>query len=189
VVSSGLCVADSFGSAETADPGLHLASGQYLLCVGRLNVRENLAVTLQAALRSRILSEDFPLSVVGEPSGRVTNADDEFRSAVTVGTLRIVERSSDSQLKWLHSHCALFLCLSLGGKGFGLPPVEAASLGCRVLASDIPVFRETVGSHATFVDASMSTPSHMRFATSSIGSLPGRSQTTDRSIPGAAFVP
>jgi glycosyltransferase involved in cell wall biosynthesis len=152
VVSSGLCVADSFRSAEIADPGLHLSSGQYLLCVGRLNVRKNLAVTLQAALRSGILSADFPLVVVGEPSGRVTNADEGFRSAVAAGTLRIVERIGDSQLKWLYSNCALFICLSLG-EGFGLPPVEAASLGCRVLASDIPVFRETVGSHATFVDA------------------------------------
>jgi len=55
-------------------------------------------------------------------------------------------------LKWLYTHCALFVCLSLD-EGFGLPVVEAATLGCRVLASDIPVFRETIGCHATFVDA------------------------------------
>lgn len=152
VVCSGLSVATSFIAAEAADPGLRLVPGEYLLCVGRFNVRKNLAVTLRAALRSGVLSRTRPLVVVGEPSGRITLWDHEFRAAIDAGTLRIVERVSDAHLKWLYSHCALFVCMSLG-EGFGLPPVEAATLGCRVLASDIPVFRETLGSHAEFVDA------------------------------------
>jgi glycosyltransferase involved in cell wall biosynthesis len=152
VVSSGLSVASSFDAVEATDPGLQLSHGKYLLCVGRLNVRKNLAVTLRAALRSGVLSEDFPLVVVGEPSGRITQLDDELRAAAAAGALRIVGTVSDAHLKWLYNHCALFVCLSLD-EGFGLPPVEAASVGCRVLASDIPVFRETVGPHAAFVDA------------------------------------
>jgi glycosyltransferase involved in cell wall biosynthesis len=152
VVGSGLSIASSFDTAEPTDPGLDLVSGNFLLCVGRLNVRKNLAVTLRAAMRSGVLSEACPLVVVGEPSGRITHWDHEFRSAIDTGTLRIVERVSDSHLKWLYRRCALFVCMSLG-EGFGLPPLEAATLGCRVLASDIPVFRETLGSHATFVDA------------------------------------
>lgn len=152
VVSAGLSVASSFDAVGATDPDLGLSNGKYLLCVGRLNVRKNLAVTMRAALRSGVLSEDFPLVVVGEPSGRIPQLDDEFRSAIAAGTLRIVGRVSDTHLKWLYRHCALFACLSLD-EGFGLPPVEAASVGCQVLASDIPVFRETVGPHATFVDA------------------------------------
>lgn len=152
VVSSGLSVASSFDAVEATDPGLRLSDRKYLLCVGRLNVRKNLAVTLRAALRSGVLSEDFPLVVVGEPSGRITHLDDELRAAAEAGALRIVGKVSDAHLKWLYNHCALFVCLSLD-EGFGLPPVEAASVGCRVLASDVPVFRETVGPHATFVDA------------------------------------
>ena len=152
VVSSGLSVASSFDAVEATDPRLGLSDGRYLLCVGRLNVRKNLAVTLRAALRSGVLSEDFPLVVVGEPSGRISHLADEFRAAIAAGTLRIVGRVSDTHLKWLYRHCALFACLSLD-EGFGLPLVEAASVGCRVLASDIPVFRETLGLNATFVDA------------------------------------
>jgi len=153
VVSCGLSVASSFSAAEATDPGMQLLAGKFLLCVGRLNVRKNLAVTLRAALQSGVLSKDFPLVVVGEPSGRITRLDDDFRSAVAAGTVRIVERISDPDLKWLYSHCALFISLSLD-EGYGLPPVEAASVGCQVLASDIPVFRETLGTYATFVDAS-----------------------------------
>jgi glycosyltransferase involved in cell wall biosynthesis len=152
VVTSGLAVPSSLSTVTATDPGLHLEPGRYLLCVGRLNVRKNLLTTLRAALRSGVLSKDFPLVVVGEPSGRITLLDHDFRSAVAAGTILIVDRISESRLKWLYSHCALFMCMSLD-EGFGLPPVEAATLGCRVLASDIPVFRETLGRHATFVDA------------------------------------
>jgi len=151
LVSSGLSVASSFSDAGCTDPGLNLVNDRYLLCVGRLNVRKNLAAMAHAALRSGVLSKDFPLVVVGEPSGRITDLNDDFRFAVDAGTLRMIESIGETELKWLYSNCALFLCMSLD-EGFGLPPVEAAILGCRVLVSDIPVFRETLGPHATFVD-------------------------------------
>jgi glycosyltransferase involved in cell wall biosynthesis len=37
-------------------------------------------------------------------------------------------------------------------EGFGLPIIEALSLGCPVIASDLPVFREIGGQIPTFVD-------------------------------------
>jgi glycosyltransferase involved in cell wall biosynthesis len=151
VINSGLAVPSSVTAAATIAPGLDLTEGSYLLSVGRLNVRKNLARTLRAALQSGVVSQRFPLVVVGERSGRIAEFDDDLRAAAEAGLLQFVERVSDSELKWLYTHCALFVCMS-SDEGFGLPPVEAASLGCRVLASDIPVFRETLGSYATLVD-------------------------------------
>ena len=151
VVNSGLATPSSISTASAIDPGLNLTEGSFLLSVGRLNVRKNLAVTLHAALQSGVLSASFPLVVVGERSGRIAEFDDDLHAAAQAGLLRIVERVSDSELKWLYTHCALFVCMS-SDEGFGLPPVEAASLGARVLASDIPVFRETLGSYAMLVD-------------------------------------
>lgn len=37
-------------------------------------------------------------------------------------------------------------------EGFGLVPVEAATLGARVIASDIAAHRETLSGHATLLD-------------------------------------
>lgn len=37
-------------------------------------------------------------------------------------------------------------------EGFGFTPLEALAAGARVLASDIPVLRETLGDHAMFAD-------------------------------------
>lgn len=39
-------------------------------------------------------------------------------------------------------------------EGFGLPALEALSLGCPVLASDIPIFHEILGDSATYFDPS-----------------------------------
>jgi len=41
-------------------------------------------------------------------------------------------------------------------EGFGLPALEAVSLGCIVCVSDIPVFHEILGSHAVYFDPNSS---------------------------------
>jgi glycosyltransferase involved in cell wall biosynthesis len=151
VVSCGLAVPNSLTEADATDPGLGLADQGFLLCVGRLNVRKNLETTLRAALHSGAVSRDFPLVIVGEQSGRITQFDADLRSAADAGVLRFADRLSEAELKWLYTRCAAFIYMSLD-EGFGLPPVEAASLGCRVLASGIPIFRETIGGYATLVD-------------------------------------
>lgn len=56
---------------------------------------------------------------------------------------------SDALLFELYRH-ALATIVASEGEGFGLPLIEAASLGCPVIARDIPVFREVGGSGAFY---------------------------------------
>ena len=65
-----------------------------------------------------------------------------FRSGVALQ----VER----ELAWLYANAALAVSLSLD-EGFGMPATEAAHFDAPLVASDIPVFRETVGDYASFV--------------------------------------
>jgi glycosyltransferase involved in cell wall biosynthesis len=122
-----------------------------LLCVGRLNVRKNLAFSIEAALRSGVLSADRPLVVVGEAHGRAAELSPAGREAVERGLVVLLGAVDDAELAWLYGHALLFLFMTRD-EGFGLPPVEARYFGCPVLASDIPVLRETVGDHARFAD-------------------------------------
>ena len=136
VAAVGLSVPESFAAATAADPGLDLTPGRFLLCVGRLNARKNVD-RLMAALRAHdLVSEDFPLVVVGEPDGRaiagIDPADRRFR---------FVGGVDDAGLRWLYGECRLFLFPSLD-EGFGLPVVEAAICGAPMVLSDIPAFRE-----------------------------------------------
>jgi glycosyltransferase involved in cell wall biosynthesis len=55
----------------------------------------------------------------------------------------------DEELVCLYSQAQMFITPSLM-EGFGLPGLEAMSVGCPVLASNIPVFREVYGQSARF---------------------------------------
>ncbi|RZL84969.1 MAG: glycosyltransferase family 1 protein [Rhodococcus sp. (in: high G+C Gram-positive bacteria)] len=137
-------------NARARKPGLALESREFLLTVGRLNIRKNLENTIAAAIESGAISESFPLVVVGQKSGRFSESS-AVRSGVDTGAVIFVEFATDDELRWLYENCALFCFLSLG-EGYGLPPVEAAYFGARVLVSDIPVFRENLGGRAEYVD-------------------------------------
>jgi glycosyltransferase involved in cell wall biosynthesis len=65
--------------------------------------------------------------------------------------LFVIEDPDDDELAALYRGCAGML-LASRGEGFGLPLIEAAQFGAPVIASDIPVFREIAGSHASYVD-------------------------------------
>jgi len=150
VVVTGLAPSSEMLNSVPRAPELGLVPRRFMLTVGRINVRKNMARTIAAALRSGVVSPDCPLVVVGARSGRVARLG-EAASAVEAGLVRLVGSVSDPEMHWLYENCRLFLGLSLA-EGFGLPPCEATSFGAPVLVSDLEVFRETLGRGASFVD-------------------------------------
>lgn len=151
VVATGLGFPPGLDSAApTPLAALHGASG-FVLVVGRLNVRKNLATALAAAVKSGRVSPDFPVVVVGEPSGKSAELPAEVAAAVETGAIMFTGFISDGELAWLYSHTDLFLFLSLD-EGFGIPTLEALFFGAPIVASDIAVFREILGDRARFVD-------------------------------------
>ncbi|MBO3088917.1 glycosyltransferase family 4 protein [Cellulomonas sp. zg-ZUI40] len=123
----------------------------FVLTVGRLNVRKNLGTVIEAAVRTGEIDRARPLVVVGGPDGRGPGFGPQARRAVEDGAVLLTGHVADVELAWLYRNAALFVFLSLD-EGFGLPPVEALSFGTPVVASDIGVFRETIGAHARLVD-------------------------------------
>lgn len=151
VEAIGLAVGTELAEADPVRPDGVGADERFVLSVGRLNVRKNLGRTFEGALASGAVSPARPLLVVGEPEGVRLEVEPPVRRAIDDGTVRFLGRVDDAGLAWLYSHAELFVFLSLD-EGFGLPPLEALSFGCPVLASDIPVLRETLGPHARYVD-------------------------------------
>lgn len=101
--------------------------------------------------------------VASGPSGAacklvlVGNDDFFYRRLKTYVQKRLIDRvvffgsASDVELRSLYSHAQACVFPSLM-EGFGLPALEALSLGCPVLVSDISVFHEILGEFATYVD-------------------------------------
>ena len=151
VQAVGLGIAASLGQDALAEPVPGLQAQSFLLTVGRLNVRKNLRNTIEAAVQSGTINVTKPLIVVGAASGRGEQLSARAEAAVAEGSVRFLGSVSDATLRWLYEHCRLFLFLSLD-EGWGLPPLEAANLGATVLASDRPVFHETLGTGAAYAD-------------------------------------
>ena len=58
---------------------------------------------------------------------------------------------SDAEIKTLMRDCKAFVFPSFY-EGFGLPPLEALSVGCPVIVSDIPVMHEIFGDAVRYID-------------------------------------
>jgi glycosyltransferase involved in cell wall biosynthesis len=113
--------------AHLARLGVH---GPFLLCVGTLEPRKNLPRLIEAYGRIRDqLPEPWPLVMVG-PSG--------WGEQVTTGEGVVLAGSvSATELAGLYASARLVAYVPLI-EGFGLPPVEAMSVGTPVVASPLP---------------------------------------------------
>jgi glycosyltransferase involved in cell wall biosynthesis len=145
----GLGLAHSFSEATPDEPDLRLVPGEYVLAVGRLNVRKNLERLIVALSSHGFINPGFPLVVVGQEDGfRAAMPNLEVSSAA--GSVIRTGFVSDAQLRWLYSQCATFVFPSLD-EGFGLPILEAAHSGAPMAISAIPAFEE-FGDVGSFFD-------------------------------------
>ncbi|MEK7533187.1 MAG: glycosyltransferase family 1 protein [Patescibacteria group bacterium] len=126
----------------------------YFLYVGNAYPHKNIETLLEGfALFIHSLAAQQKLKLV------LVGSDDFFyrRLKTHVGKLSMTESvmffgpANDAQLISLYQHARAFVFPSRM-EGFGLPALEALSLGCRVCVSDIPVFHEILGDKATYFD-------------------------------------
>jgi len=115
----------------------------YLLFVGNRRRHKNLSLLVKAFAT---IKEKIPHYLV--IAGNKDREKDEVD--ILVENLNIQERViqliklSDEDIVSLYRFADLFVFPSLL-EGFGLPPLEAVSLGCPVILSDIPILREIFG--------------------------------------------
>lgn len=155
--------AQHFGIAETAlrtvslgidhmprDPGPDpLAGRPYLVALGTIEPRKNHTRMLEAWRR---LPSPRPLLVViGRPGWECTAAVKALGAEERRGGLLWLRDADDQRaFQYLaHARAALYPSLL---EGFGLPPLEAMSLGVPVLAGDTPALREVLEDSALFCD-------------------------------------
>jgi glycosyltransferase involved in cell wall biosynthesis len=114
-----------------------------VLFVGNIKKHKGLHILL-AAFR-QALSEGLAaqLIIVGNADNFRTGDNAILREIqeMPAESVQFTGKISDRQLKTLYKNAALLVQPSLY-EGFGLPPLEALSLGTNALISDIPVFRE-----------------------------------------------
>lgn len=124
---------------------LALTPGRYFLFVGSPTPNKNLAVALDAF--ARLARPDIRFVVAGS----LNNAVFGGRAPDKIPGVVVASGRSDAAISALYANAAALVFPSRY-EGFGIPPLEAMVHGCPVIASDIPVLRETCGEAAIFFD-------------------------------------
>lgn len=121
----------------------------YLLYIGSRNGYKNCRVVFEAFAQSKRLIEDFSLVCFG--GGRFTPM--EKRLLADLGLEGCVQQvgGDDYQLACHYQHATAFVYPSIY-EGFGIPPVEAMSFGCPIVASTGGSIPEIVGSAGHYFD-------------------------------------
>ena len=120
-------------------------TGPYILFVGSLEPRKNLALLLEAWRLGGF--DGATLAVVGA-SGHMFP---KFHLDSIPEGVRLLGSVKDEILPVLYSGATAFVYPSIY-EGFGLPPLEAMACGCPVALSDIPAHREVCGETAMYFD-------------------------------------
>ena len=125
----------------------------FLLCVAQHRSNKNIAVALQSLqvlLEGGRIDPRMRLLLIGIPGPETPRLRD---MAVRLGIrdrVTFAEGLPEPELLWCYKNCAAMIMPSTV-EGFGLPAVEAALAGCRVVCADIPALREVAGNHCYFV--------------------------------------
>jgi alpha-1,3-rhamnosyl/mannosyltransferase len=139
-------------SAAVASKPVEVPS-RYALFVGTLEPRKNLTLLLEVWPMLRRLRHDYPpLVVCGGWGWKTESMRDRVTLAQTEGWLLPLGYVGDAPLLALYRE-ARFLVFPSLYEGFGLPLLEAMAVGCPVVCSDLPVFREVAGAAAEYAPA------------------------------------
>jgi glycosyltransferase involved in cell wall biosynthesis len=129
-----------------------LATSEYILCVGTIEIRKNILELLHAwaAMRESRAKKMPNLVLAG---GRGWKVDDVYdflgRTANVGGTVKIVDKPSDAELEFLYRHCA-FTVFPSRLEGWGLPIGESLWFGKPVICAASSSMPEVGGRFATY---------------------------------------
>ena len=129
-----------------------LRANEFWLSVGTLEPRKNHDRLLQAyaalkASRPKI----FPLVLVGARGWLMDDFEQKIISLGLQNNVIVLGYADDLTLHWLYQNCFAFLYPSLF-EGFGLPVLEAMSLGAAVITSNVTSLPEIVGDAGMLLD-------------------------------------
>jgi glycosyltransferase involved in cell wall biosynthesis len=142
-------------SARETQNGLQryqLEHGQYVLAVGTLGPRKNLALALRAFMQlpSNVRTR-HPLVLVGMKGWHTSDLERQIEPLVQAGQVRQLGYLPREDLATVTAGAATLIYPSVY-EGFGLPPLEAMACGVPVIASNVSSIPEVVGDSGVLID-------------------------------------
>ncbi|AXC11267.1 Glycosyl transferase, group 1 [Acidisarcina polymorpha] len=146
------CV-ESYSAATGDSSFLKTGEKPFLLCVAQHRRNKNILFLLRIfkrMLSSGQLSRETRLVIIGIPGPETKRILHFLAAEDLTSNVKLVSGVSEAELQWCYRNCELLLAPSIV-EGFGLPIAEALLAGCRIICSDLPVFREVGGDHCRYI--------------------------------------
>lgn len=122
---------------------------EFILYVGRLNIRKNIGGLLQALPLLRNTS--IPLVIAGEQNWKMPDIESVIDELGIRDRLIFTGRVEESHIELLYALATIFAYPSFE-EGFGLPPLEAMASGVPVVVSNSSALPEVCGDAAMYAD-------------------------------------
>ena len=124
----------------------------FILSVGQHRKNKNFDLLLQAyhlLLDAGRLPPDLKLIIVGSKGPETENLLAAIARLGLTDSVVTISAIKDRTLCWLYQNCQL-VALPSSLEGFCIPLVEALYFSCKVVCSDIPIFREIAADNCTY---------------------------------------
>lgn len=146
-IKQGLIIKNE-GSGMTDLKKKHGINGRYVLFVGTLQPRKNIARLTEAFSK---IKTDIQLIIVGKKGWMYEEILEAPKKFNIQNKVKFLENVSDEDLPLFYKNALCFVLPSLY-EGFGLPVLEAMRNGCPVITSNISSLPEAGGDAALYVN-------------------------------------
>ncbi|NHC33854.1 glycosyltransferase family 4 protein [Scytonema millei] len=126
----------------------------FLLCVAQHRKNKNIDIAIQAfsfLINNKDLNNTTKLVIVGNNGPETEKLHQLIDRLSLQERVLLLDSIRDSELCWLYQHCKMFVAPS-SQEGFCLPLAEALHFSCRIVCSDIPIFREIGSSRCIYFE-------------------------------------
>ena len=112
----------------------------FILFVGSRMKYKNFSLLINAFSKSDYLKKNFMIICFGGDKFSKKEIK-TFSNLKILNLVKHIDKHDDATLKYLYSNAELYVSTS-EEEGFGIPLLEAMRNNCKVLASDIPIYKE-----------------------------------------------
>lgn len=126
----------------------------FLLCVSQHRKNKNIDLLIEAFYllkKNKFLQDAAKLIIVGSTGPETESFYAQISALDLQDRVLLVDSIQDNELCWLYQKCKVFVTTS-SQEGFCLPLAEAMHFCCKIVCSDIPIFREIGSVSCTYFD-------------------------------------